>query len=184
MKITTVCLLLCIAGLCLIIPHSVLTQPNNATTTIRLNQEQIAQDTLNEVRQLKNMIQHMNRTTHRTLVLLERIRLYQEQVLRQTQEINDVRDKLTEIKGKHLKLKEAFEETKKAKDAGLAGERDMKSISFEIDTLTQLEQNLLERELRLSAEIDSARANLNDLNRELDAIEQELIKPVTKEGRG
>ena len=178
MKTSVVCFLLCLSGIFLLVPQPVCAQSQAALTPAP---DQTLRDILAELRQLRAVVQHMNLAAFRAQVLLSRVRLEQEQVARYTREISDVRDKIVEVNGEAQKKSSALEEMTRHKEIGIRSEKDVQLIRDELEELKHREQALLDRESLLTTELNSARANLADLNRRLDALEQEMIQSATSD---
>jgi hypothetical protein len=94
--------------------------------------------------------------------------------LQLTREIFEVREKLVETKTRQEKLKDKIPELVKAYKSGLSSDALVEEAKKELEGLTQLELNLIDRETQLSADLDAARSSLNDLNKRLDALEREI----------
>jgi DNA repair exonuclease SbcCD ATPase subunit len=137
-------------------------------------------DILNEVRQLRADLLRLNVNAHRTQALLDRMKVQQEQVVRLTREVGNVRDELISIRNRQTRAKDAVEHLEKQKAVelvGLAGERELKAMTSELEELKQREQVLVEREPVISADLDSTRATLANLNARLDELEREIATP-------
>lgn len=154
-----------------------LAQSSNSSSLARPDSDQILKEILNEVRQLRADLQRLNVNAHRTQALLDRMKVQQEQVVRLTREIGNVRDELLAIQHRQVRIKEALEMLEKQKNAGLVKEEEVKVAAAELEELKQREQWLMEREPQLSSELDLTRATLAQLNARLDELEQELLTP-------
>jgi chromosome segregation ATPase len=166
-------MLFCIIGLYLFTPQQSYAQSSATSSINKSNQEQIVQEILNEVRQLRIEAQRLKASDYQTHVLIEQLRLQQEQVARLTREIGEVREKIGETKTRQAKMNGMFEETEKQVEAGIIPQSELKRISGEIEELKQREQRLTEQESQLSAELDAERVKLITLNRRLDELGQE-----------
>lgn len=179
MKTSVIRFAICITVLILLTPCGVFTQTNNKPAPPPPNSEQILQDLLNEVRLLRAELLRTTGNIHRSQILLDRIRVQQEQVIRLTREVSDIHDKLIEVRGQQLKKKTALDLAVKQKDAGLRGEDYVNSMAAEVEELEKREQALVERESRFEAELESAKANLSDLNNRLEELEREMAQPAS-----
>ena len=142
--------------------------------------EQKFDELVSEVRQLRIEVQRLSVSAQRVQLLLERLRTQQELVTRLTQQLNEARDQLSQIRLDQSRFSAITESIEKQKAAGLKGEEDLKAISAEKDVLKQREQTLLQRELQLSSELQAESATLNDLKTRLDKLEQEIATPSSE----
>ena len=145
--------------------------PTNAS---RPTSEQSLQELVKEVRQLRVTLQSMNASVYKGQVMLERLKLQQEQVSRMTRELNDVRENLAEIRGQETRLKELVNRTEKGVESGTSDPRELAAAKNELDMLNQREQRLATRETQLANDLEFERAKLNDLNNRLNALELEM----------
>src|SRR6188474_1255118 len=79
--------------------QSVKTQPSS---------EQSLQELVTEVRQLRAMLQRMNVAVYKGQVLLERLKLQQEQVFRLSRELAETRESLSEVRGRQMGLRDSL----------------------------------------------------------------------------
>jgi peptidoglycan hydrolase CwlO-like protein len=170
-------MLFCIICLYLFAPQQGYAQSGAASAVNKSNQDQIVREILSEVRQLRVEVQRLKASAYQTQVVIERLRLQQEQVTRLTREISEVREKISEIKARQIKMNVMFEETEKQMEAGVISPNELKKVSGEIEELNQREQSLTEQESRLSAELEAERVKLITLNRQLDELGQEAATP-------
>lgn len=177
MKKNGICIALCLLTLTCLTTHKAFAQTGTQTNASRTESDQVLKEILNEVRQLRADLQRLNVNAHRTQALLDRMKVQQEQVIRLTREIGNVRDELLAIQHRQVRIKEALEMLEKQKNAGLVKEEEVKVVASELEELKQREQRLMEREPQLSSELDSTRATLAQLNSRLDELEQELLTP-------
>lgn len=166
MKTSTVSILFFAAVLLLLSPHKVSAQSNT---------DQKLQDLITEVRQLRSTIMRANAASFRAMVLLERTRLHNDQIVRLTRELSDIRGKLNETRAKQIEMTSSYQETEQQVERGLRSEKELKSINNGIDRLKLLEQNLMGQEAQSSAELESERMSLIKLNKELDELQQEFM---------
>jgi len=156
------------------------------TSSARSDSDQTLKEILNEVRQLRADLLRLNVNAHRTQALLDRMKVQQEQVVRLTREVSNVRDELIATRGRQARVKDAVELMEKQKAAGLvglAGEKELKALNGELEELKQREQVLVEREPLVTAELDSTRATLTELNARLDELEREIATPPASQGQ-
>src|SRR2546422_8152220 len=170
MKRRNIWMLFYIIGLYLFTPQQSYAQAGATSAINKPNQEQIVQEILSEVRQLRVEVQRLKASAYQTQVVIERLRLQQEQVTRLTSEIGEVREKIGEMKTRQVKMNGMLEETEKQVESGMIPQSELKRISGEIEELKQREQRLTEQESQLSAELDAERVKLITLNRQLDEL--------------
>src|SRR5712692_1918558 len=73
-------------------------------------QDQVIQELLGEVRQLRIALQHISVNAYRGQVMVERLRLQQENVNRLAQQLNAIRDAISEMKAAQINAKERLDE--------------------------------------------------------------------------
>jgi hypothetical protein len=151
------------------------------TSAPRSNQDRMMQELLNEVRQLRVAVQRMTLNAHRGQVLVERLRVQQQQVSRLTQQLNDTRMEMADAKAALAARKQSLEEAGKKKEAGVLDVASYDEAVFATEELIRREQVLAEREIQLSNELNTEQAGLVDLNRRLDALEREMIVTIADE---
>jgi peptidoglycan hydrolase CwlO-like protein len=173
MKRQNIWVLFCIIGFYMLAPQQSYAQSGPTAATKKSNQEQIVQEILSEVRQLRVEVQRLKSSAYQTQVVIERLRLQQDQVTRLTREISEVREKISETKIRQVKMNGMFEETEKQTQSGVISQSELKKISGEIEELKQREQRLTEQESQLSAELDAERVKLITLNKRLEELGRE-----------
>src|SRR5215475_3951146 len=173
MKSKNIWLLFCVIGLYLLTPRQGYAQ----SAANKPNQEQIVQEILNEVRQLRAEVQALKASAYQTQVVIERLRLQQAQVARLTSEIGEVREKISETQARQVKMNGMREETEKQVKTGMISQSELKKISGELEELKQREEKLTEQESQLSIELEAERVKLTTLNRQLDELGQEMTGP-------
>jgi DNA integrity scanning protein DisA with diadenylate cyclase activity len=138
-------------------------------------QDQVIQELLGEVRQLRIALQHISVNAYRGQVMVERLRLQQEQVNRLTQELSSIRNQIRQAKGEQLDFKERLDEAEKQQEKGVLSEDVVHRVRAGLEGLKRQEQVLSERENQVAAQLEAERANLTDLNKRLDALELEMM---------
>jgi predicted nucleic acid-binding Zn-ribbon protein len=166
-------MLFCIIGLYLFTPQQCCAQSGANSVRNSSNQEQIVQEILSEVRQLRIEVQRLKANAYQTQVVIERLRLQQDHVSRLTGELGEVREKLGETQALQVKMNGTLEETQKQVEAGVISQSELKKISGEIEELKRREERLTEQESQLSAELNAERVKLITLNKQLDELGQE-----------
>lgn len=139
--------------------------------------EQSLQELVAEVRQLRATLQRMNAAVYKGQVLLERLKLQQEQVTRISREVAAVRDEVQELRGVQQRIKEMLPGVQEGIDAGIKHPSELVELKRELEQLSQREQRSLLRETRLNTELESERALLNDLNDKLNALVELEMTP-------
>ena len=165
--------LFCVISLYLFTPQQSYAQSDATSALNKSNQERIVQEILSEVRQLRVEVQRLKASAYQTQVVIERLRLQQEQVTRLTREIGEVREKIGETKTRQVKMNGLFEDVEKQAQSGVISQSELKRISGEIEDLKQREQRLAEQEAQLSVELEAERVKLITLNMRLDELGQE-----------
>ena len=138
------------------------------------SQEQSLQDLVSEVRQLRAMLQRINVTVYKTNVIMERLKIQQDLVTRQTRDLDDVREKLGAIRSEILKIKEVVKSGEAGVPEGHANPEVVAKHKLELEEAVQLEQRLVMRESQLINELSLARNKLAELNSRLDLLETEI----------
>lgn len=169
MKLSLVCLLLLVVSF-VVAPERALGQANTSRST----SEQSLEELVREVRQLRATLQRINSAMYKGQVLLERLKLQQEQVARITRELTDARETLSEMKANQTRLNELVTKFEAGVEKGEKHPSELASLKVELEMLKEREPRLAARETRLANELELERARLNDLNDRLNALELEL----------
>ena len=169
MKLSLVCFVFLIVSL-FVSPEKALAQANASQPT----SEQSLQELVREVRQLRATLQRINSAMYRGQVMLERLKLQQDQVARLTRELADARENLGEMRTHQIRLNDLVIKTEAGIEKGEKHPSELAQIKGELDMLKEREQRLAAREVRLANDLEVERARLNDLNDRLNAFELEL----------
>jgi hypothetical protein len=156
-------------------------QPGTATNRTGRTQEQLMQELLNEMRQLRLAFQRLSLTSYRTQVMMERLRLQQEQVSRINTELSAVRGKLGEVRAQNSRMQSVMGDAEDKVDSGISPPSEVNAIKAALEEFKKLEQTLVDREIELSNELNTERGNLGDLNQRLDALEREMVQTGSEE---
>lgn len=151
-------------------PERVLAQ----ATATRPTSEQSLQELVREVRQLRAALQRMNAAMYKGQVMLERLKLQQEQVARFTRDLSDVRENLSEVRGHQTRMTELLTRAEAGVEVGMKNPADLAGLKAELQMLKEREQRFAVRETQLSNDLELERAKLNELNDRLNALELEL----------
>ena len=167
MKRPLVCsLVLVVCTLCLL-PASSFAQTKTS--------EQSLQELVTEVRQLRATLQRLNAAVYKSQVMLERVKLQQEQVTRLERELRDTRENLSDLRSHQLRITEILGRVEAGIEAGVINEKERTSLKGELEVISQREQRASSRETQLANELETERAKLNELNDKLNLlVEREL----------
>ena len=173
------------AALILFVPQDSQAQSGTAPNVGGPKQDQVIQELLSEVRQLRIALQHISVNAYRGQVMVERLKLQQEQVNRLTQELNSTRNQISEMRSTQVTAKARLDGAEKQQDKGLVSESLTARYKEGLEELKRREQSLSEREIQVTTQLEAERANLADLNKRLDALEMEMmITSQTDETKG
>jgi peptidoglycan hydrolase CwlO-like protein len=161
-------------GVLLVTANATAAQATNLGGGARPTQEQSLQDLVNEVRQLRAMLQRVNVTVYKTNIVMERLKLQQDLVSRQARELDDVREKLGETRTEIMKLKEVLKSGERSVEVGTGNPDVVTKYKLELDEALQREQRIVMREAQLINELSMARQRLAELNSRLDGLELEI----------
>lgn len=150
-------------------------QSNGAASAGVSQRDQVLQELLGEVRQLRTALQQISTNAFRGQVLVERLRLQQEQINRLTQELSSISNQISEIRSSQATAKVKLEESEKGQDTGVVSPLLTARYKEVLEGLKRQEQTLTEREIQVTAQLETERTRLNDLYRRLDALELEMI---------
>ena len=164
MKRLVVCLSVLFVCTLFLTPESSFAQAQPATS------EQSLQELVKEVRQLRATLQRMNATAYKGQVMLERLKLHQEQVNRMERELRETRDSLSDLRIEEGKLKELLSQTDAGVQTGVINERERTSLKAELRMMNQRQQRAMARDSELSSELASERAKINELNHQLNML--------------
>ena len=173
MKRSITLLLLSVAVL-FVTANATAAQATNLGGGARPSQEQSLQDLVNEVRQLRAMLQRVSVTVYKTNIVMERLKLQQDLVARQARDLDDVREKLGETRTEIMKLKEVLKSGESSVAVGTGNPEVVAKYKLELDEVLQREQRLVMRESQLINELSMARNKLAELNSRLDLLETEI----------
>jgi len=154
--------------------NSTAAQATNLGGGGRPTQEQSLQDLVNEVRQLRAMLQRVNVTVYKTNIVMERLKLQQDLVARQSRDLDDVREKLGETRTEIMKMKEVVKSVESSVAVGTGNPEVAAKFKLELEEGLQREFRLVTRETQLLNELSMARNKLAELNSRLDLLETEI----------
>ena len=152
-------------------------QAAKAQDLVRPSSEQSLQELVAEVRQLRATLQRMNAAVYKGQVLLERLKLQQEQVTRLSRELAQTREEVQELRVVQQRIKDALPRLEESIEAGIKDKSELAEMKRELEQLGQSEQRCMARATRLETELETERALLNDLNDKLNALVEIEMTP-------
>jgi chromosome segregation ATPase len=165
---------------------SVLAQTPNAKPVE--NDSATVKALLDEVRQLRQVLQRNGVATYRAQVTLERLKLQQGIVNDLLKEQTELRNRIKEMERNVPNMTGQIAEIEKlvavAATPTERNERELmlKGIKGEIENEKQRIQDLREREPQITARLQTEQAKLHELNESLDKLERELENATTEKG--
>jgi hypothetical protein len=184
MKRITICTFFCLITLFILNSQQSYAQSEGSSRSSQVIQGQMLKELLDEVRQLRIDLMRMNGNAYRAQMMIERLRLQQEQVNRLTLELNKVNSEIGDLRSARPGLKEKIEGLEKKVETGVISPSELKAAKAAMERLGQREQSLVEREPQLTAELSAERGNLEALKVRLDEIEREILTMgKTEEGK-
>jgi chromosome segregation ATPase len=148
-------------ALCFISASDVLAQSNIPQQQAQSNQERMIQELLNEVRELRTIVQRIDENV-RTKTTLDRLQAHKEQLSSLTRDQFNIQEKLVEVRTRKRLLEGKIPEVMKQISAGVKSPLELVDANTELEQVRQLEQKLIERESQISAEITAVRATLTN----------------------
>jgi myosin heavy subunit len=143
----------------------------------RPTSEQSLQELVTEVRQLRATLQRMNASVYKGQVLLEQVKLQQEQVSRMSRELRDARDALSDMRAQESRIREHLSRVATDVDAGTKDPSEKANLKAEFDYVTERRHRLMMRESQLANELEIERAKLNELNDKLNLLLEQELSP-------
>jgi len=157
-----------------------------AQTEKPTEENQTLRTLLSEVRQLRKTMQATGLNAYRGQIILERMRLANEQVERMAQKLEAERENVEKIE----RTIPRFEEQTKVMETVLQSETDVGKrarLEFELKDHKQqgerykvLLTRAREREQQLSTELKASQARLTDLESRLDLLEREIENEIER----
>jgi uncharacterized phage infection (PIP) family protein YhgE len=129
---------------------------------------------VDEVRQLRAMLQRVNQTVYKTNIMIERLKFQQEQVARLSRELDNVRENMADMRMQATKMKELLPRVEAGIENGMKHPDDLAGLKQEIEVITQRELRLAQRETQLMNELSMERSKLMELTERLNTLELEL----------
>jgi chromosome segregation ATPase len=182
MRRISICTLFCLVTFITLSSQQSYAQSESSSRSSPFNQGQILKELLDEVRQLRIDLSRMNGNAYRAQMVLERMRLQQEQVNRLTLELNRVNSEISDLESERPGLKEKIESLEKKLKTGLIPDDEVEAAKAAMERLSHRVQSLVERDTQLTAELSAKRGNLEALKGRLDEIEREILTMGKGEG--
>ena len=120
------------------------------------------------------MLQRINVTVYKTSVVMERLKLQQDVVARQARDLDDVREKLGEVRTEIMKLKGVVKSRESGVAEGTENPDAVADFKLALEELVPREQRLVMRETQLVNDLSIERLKLFELNDRLTKLETEL----------
>jgi hypothetical protein len=167
----------CLAALIVAAPHAIAQTASTAPQPQSATDREL-REIAGELKLLRAELRRISVNAQRAQVLIDRIRLQQEQVARLRHDIGDVQEKLEQVRSDQIRTKAMINAARKQQDAGLRDEEDVKGITLVTEELDNREQALLRKEAALATELELAQGNLAELDSKLDEIQREMAQPA------
>lgn len=136
--------------------------------------EQSLKDLVNEVRQLRAMLQRVNQTVYKTNIAIERLKFQQDQVSRLSRELDSLRESLAETRAQVSKFKDVMGRVETDIKNGFRNPDELTSLKEEVEVITQRELRLAQKETQLMNDLSMERSKLLELTEKLNTLELEL----------
>jgi predicted nucleic acid-binding Zn-ribbon protein len=143
---------------------------------------------LNEVRLIRETLQHAQDSTQRDRMVVERMRMHDERVEWLGRQLAEVRDEIggielqiSQMDDREASLELQIEKTKDPNQRqGFESER--KEMHFTQDSQTQRLQRLRDRESALASQLQKEESSLRSLEARLDSLDRELEAAARRTG--
>ncbi|HET9528850.1 MAG TPA: hypothetical protein VFQ92_00750 [Blastocatellia bacterium] len=145
------------------------------------------QSLLNEVRLLRRTLQRTGLNAYRSQIILERLRAHNEQVVRLTRMLEDVREGMDKIEAtiprfiEQSKLMESQVEQETDTNKRSLLEFELKERKRAVDRYKLGLERQREREQQLANELRSEQAKLTELESRLDLLEREIESEIERQ---
>ena len=168
----------CLIALIVVTPRHAFAQSAAPAPQGQSATDQELREIAGELRLLRAEMRRISINAQRAQVLIDRIRLQQEQVARVRRDIGDVQEKLEQVRSDQARAKAMIKAVRKQQEAGVRDEEDVKAFTLAIEEFDNREQALLRKEAALATELELAQGNLAELDSKLDEIEREMAQPA------
>lgn len=147
------------------------------STAARPTSEQSLQELVTEVRQLRAALQRMNAAVYKGQVLLEQLKLQQEQVARMTRELRDARDAHSDLRAQESRLRAQLSWVDKEVNLGTKDPAEKENLKAELKYVSERRHRMMTRETQLAAELETERAKLNEVSDKLNLLLEHELSP-------
>ena len=182
LKKFTFAVLVVFAMLCFVEP----TPGQSLTTTKPVDDDQTLKSLLNEVRLLRQTLQNTGLNAYRSQILLERIKISNEQVLRLARALSDIREDLDKTEqtiprmGEQQKMLEALIDTETNPVKRAQMEFEIKDKKRAVERYKGELDKLKEREQAQAAQLREEQNKLNELEARLQRLEDQIENEIQK----
>ena len=157
-------------------PYPMFAQSASRVPVTHSDSGQVLGDILKEIHLLRTELLRIAVNNNRSQLLIDRIRVQQEQIVRLDASIEDLQDKIDDLRTQQQRRQSVLAEVMKRQDTGVASDREVSDVKAEIEDFAAREQAMSVRQSAVASELDSARADLAELNKRLDEIDAEMVQ--------
>jgi chromosome segregation ATPase len=162
------------------------TTSNNTTQAPQSESTQVMQALLSEVQQLRLAIQRSNLNIYHAQIAIERMRLQQQRVDRQSEQLRGTREHIAGLRMGQAEIQEELKriERRLNEESDAVRRRDIEgpdeTMKTRLAQMAQEETRLREQETQLAAQLQTEQGRLAELNDQLDKLQRELQIPPTE----
>lgn len=182
-KRSTLSCLLCFGIFWLLSTGTLRAQSANRNAEAAPDNQQVLQSLLTEVRQLRLTLQRTNLSMFRAQIMIERLRMQQQRVDELTQQLEENQNELTGSGLTRSQLADRSQDLEsqiKAEQDAIRRaqlEAQLKELKYVVAQQTEQEVQLRARQTQLTAQLQTERSKLDEIDSRLDALERELEQP-------
>jgi len=175
--------LLCLVTFCYVGPTRTLAQTRRSAELAPDHQDQILQQLLTEVRELRLAVQRATVNNTRFQMLIERVRVQQGHVEALSRQLEAIRTQLSDMRTAQpqmeQQIKDGEEFMEHATDLNRRAELEsrIKVMKGGLERMARESDQLRDREAATNSEVQISQAKLNELNAQLDSLMGELKGP-------
>jgi predicted nucleic acid-binding Zn-ribbon protein len=158
-----------------------------AQTAKQSDDNSTLQQLLNEVSLLRKTLQRTGLSAYRSQIILERMRAHNEQVVRLTRMLEDVRDEMEKIETtiprtiEQVKLIENMIEQETDASKRVQWEVELKEVKRSTDQYKARLERQREREQQLTTLLHAEQTKLSEMESRLDALEREIENEIERQ---
>lgn len=162
------------------------TRAQSVTNPKPADDEQTIKSLLNEVRLLRQTLQSTGLNAYRSQILLERIKISNEQVIRLSRSLTDVREQLEKTEqtiprmGEQQKLMESLVDAEADPIKRARMEFELKEMKRAGERYKTIIEKLKEQEQQQAAQLREEQNKLNELETRLQRLEDQIENEVQK----